>query len=115
MAVSALVELKTQLNLANSCRRTYFTKIDFSFYMQGRPFQSRLDRIYIAEYLLNFANNWKIEYTAVNTDYLLVSTNIVHPRQPWIGKGRYAILISLLDDKNLIDKLEEIEMLSQGL
>lgn len=48
-ATNALKELKAYLNLADGWRREHPTRTDFSFYMIGRPYQSRIDRIYIRE------------------------------------------------------------------
>lgn len=45
--------------------------------------------------------NWKIEKTGINTDYLIVSITILNPWQPQAGAGRYAMLISLLNNNEL--------------
>ena len=106
--MDALQTLKTYFGVADGWRRENPTTVNFSFQMQNRPIQSRIDRIYIAENLIPFSWNWKIIRTAMSTDHTLVQATIIHPKQPHVGKGRYTMPILLLRDPKLIKTLVDI-------
>lgn len=54
-ATEALLNLKTQLSLADSWHRHNPSSVGFSFYIINRPIQSQIDRIYLKEDLLEFS------------------------------------------------------------
>lgn len=108
IATNALTNLKTYLNLIDGWRRQNPTGIEFSFFMANRPIQSRIDRIYIKQNLAQYSWNWNIERTGLNTDHRLVSANIINPRQPMMGEGRYAMPLSLIQEPSLMNKLRDL-------
>lgn len=112
-AVSALIELKTHLGLSDGWRKQNPNTIDFSFYMIGRHLQSRIDRIYIKDSLEKYTWNWSIDRIGINTDHLMVAMTILNPKLPYIGNGRYAMLIHLTSDETLLDTLEKMGLVFQ--
>lgn len=107
-SVNALLALKSCFDLADGWRRENPVTLDFTFQMQNRPIQSRIDRIYVKEDLIPFSWNWKIKRTAVNTDHAMTQMTLIHPRLPHIGKGRYAMPALLTKDAKQMKVITEL-------
>ncbi|KAJ3982403.1 hypothetical protein F5890DRAFT_1379611, partial [Lentinula detonsa] len=66
--------------------------------------QSRLDRIYVTEKILETAREWKIETTGVpHADHNMVSVLVSNECTPWTGRGRWRIPDYVVKDKDLMD------------
>lgn len=55
-----------------------------------------------------FSWSWQIKRTAINMDHAMVQMTIMHPKQPQIGKGRYAMPALLMKDTKLMNKVMEL-------
>ena len=97
-ARNAMSELTTELNLTDGWRRRNPTKRGYTY--AGRS-QSRLDRIHVKEDLYPWCTDWRIEHPGVKTDHSLVSVQLTSENMPYIGRGRWAIPVNLLKNKQL--------------
>lgn len=97
-ARDALSEFTTELNLADGWRRRNPRKWNYMYIGQT---QSRLDRICVREEIYPWCMDWTIEHPAVKTDHRLVSVRITSENMPYLGKGRWAMPVGLLKDKQL--------------
>ena len=104
-ARNALSSFTMDLNLADGWRRRHPNKRKYTYIGQSR---SRLDRIYIKEELYPWCTDWAIEHPAVRTDHHLVSVRITSEDMPYIGKGRWAIPIGLLRNKQLKRRTQQL-------
>lgn len=86
-AVTALGNLKSNLNLVDGWRRTYPDRREYSHQHVPNISQGCLDRIYISNNLLSSTNEWSIHPSTIETDHWLVTTNISTPDAPIIGRG----------------------------
>jgi exonuclease III len=65
---------------------------------------SRIDRILVSPTLMKNCSHWGINDTAGGlTDHRMVSTMISAPGAPYIGRGRWAMPLFLLHDKEFMD------------
>lgn len=78
--------------------------------MAGRPYQSRINRIYIKEDLIPFTWNWNIVRTGINTNHLLVATTILNLWQPQMGTRRYVMPINLLKEQEFLARIKHLGM-----
>ncbi|KAL6299923.1 Endonuclease/exonuclease/phosphatase [Sparassis latifolia] len=85
-AVDALFDLKLHLQLLDGWRATHTTEKKFSYLQTSTGSQSRIDRIYTTDQILQSAENWTIESTGVPTDHKLTTVRIADPAAPYIGK-----------------------------
>lgn len=107
-AVMQLDNLRTKLRLKDGWRHTYPTTKAFSFMQGGTKVQSRIDRIYASQELMDTAVDWSIERTGILTDHKLVSVCVVDKRTPFLGRGRWTMPLFLIKDptlRNVIHKL----------
>ena len=104
-AQAALSDLTTELNLTDGWRRRHPRKRGYTYLGQS---QSRLDRIYTREEIYPWCTEWKIEHPGFRTDHSLVSVQVTSENMPFIGKGRWAIPVSLLKNKWLKTKTQEL-------
>ena len=104
-AREAMSEFNVELNLADGWRRRHPRKRGYTFIGNN---QSRLDRIYTKEEIYPWCTDWKIEHPGFKTDHSLVSVQVTSENMPFIGKGRWAIPINLLKNKDLKKKTQEL-------
>ncbi|TFY51276.1 hypothetical protein EVJ58_g10654 [Rhodofomes roseus] len=78
-------------------------KKDYSFPQRGGPSCSRLDRIYANKDIMSRALAWEILTTGVPTDHRLVLASVTAAAAPYIGKGRWALPITLLSDSVFVE------------
>ena len=107
--VDVLDELKSSLGLIDGWRNTYPSTKAFTYLQSnGTRSQSRIDRIYTTNTILQTAREWKIEPSGIpNADHRMVSVKIVNEDSPTIGKGRWSIPKHLLKDKILCEFIQE--------
>jgi hypothetical protein len=106
--VNALDSLRSSLQLKDGWRTTYPTNCAFSFLQTGTGVQSCIDRIYASDEIIESATDWNIEHSAVLTDHKMISVNIVDPKNPFIGRGRWTMPMFLLKDESLIIEIHNL-------
>ena len=104
-ARSAMSELTTELNLTDGWRWRNPTKRGYTY--TGRS-QSRLDRIHVKEDLYPWCTDWRIEHPGMKTDHSLVSVQLTSENMPYIGRGRWAIPVNLLKNKQLKKETQQL-------
>ena len=72
--------------------------------------QARLDRIYSTQRIVETATDWEINKSRIETDHSLVSVIITNPEAPFIGKGRWTLLLFLLEDKEFKNTALELSI-----
>ncbi len=55
--------------------------------------QSRIDHIYTANELTSSCRNWSIKATYIPTDHRLVTVELIDLKAPYIGCGRWTMLL----------------------
>jgi len=101
----ALSEFTTELNLTDEWRRRHPKKRNYTYVGQS---QLRLDRIYAREEIYPWCTDWAIEHPAVKTDHHLVSVCITSENMPYLGKGRWAIPLGLLKNRQLKKQTQQL-------
>ena len=107
-AVAALGVLKGNLDLVDGWRRTFPDRRDYSHHHVPNASQGRIDRIYVTSALLSPACDWKIDSTTIETDHWLVSVKVSSPEAPLIGKGRWQIPTYLLDNEDIMKRINDL-------
>ncbi|KAH9851089.1 Endonuclease/exonuclease/phosphatase, partial [Lenzites betulinus] len=103
-ARNSLAKLKTKLKIADGWRRANPNHRDFSFLQMSTGSQSRIDRIYVRESLINKAADWRIEASGINTDHSIVSMTLANYACPYIGPGRWVIPAAVISDSQFIQE-----------
>ncbi|KAH9849656.1 Endonuclease/exonuclease/phosphatase, partial [Lenzites betulinus] len=101
--VEALNDLLNSLRLTDGWRNMNPDKRCYSFLQTSTASQSRIDRIYIKTDLEYQAADWTLTGSGVKTDHLMASVSIANYAAPYIGKGRWTITKSILQDHEFID------------
>ena len=104
-ARNAMTELTTELNMADGWRRHHPGKRGYTFIGSS---QSRLDRIYTREDIYPWCTDWKIEHPSFETDHSLVSVQMTSENMPFIGRGRWAIPVNLLRNRQMKKGTQEL-------
>ena len=73
----------------------------------GQQIMLRLDCIYIARHLRSFTYDWKLEPSIVPTDHWLVKVKYAPLDTPFIGKGWWMWPLHSLNNKHLLEALNE--------
>ncbi|KAJ7643414.1 Endonuclease/exonuclease/phosphatase, partial [Mycena polygramma] len=102
-ATQALGQLKALLGLKDGWRAVNPDTKDYTYMSPSSGSMSRLDRIYVPDDVLKTCRDWKIEDVGEISDHRMVSVTITAPGAPFIGKGRYAIPLFILKDKEFMD------------
>ncbi|KAG2738875.1 DNase I-like protein, partial [Suillus brevipes Sb2] len=111
-AISALRELRQNLNLQDTWRELHPTERVFTFYSNNNSY-SRLDRIYTAPTHQQNLHNWDSSTSAIPTDHRMASVRLALTNTPFIGQGRWSWPLGLINDKHLIKKMSEIGIITQ--
>ncbi|KAK0232290.1 hypothetical protein EDD85DRAFT_774723, partial [Armillaria nabsnona] len=122
----AFDELKELLRLQDGWRNTFSDRREYtfsctkSFPIEGslervtKVFQSRIDRIYVTERLMETARQWKIQPIGITgVDHDMVSVQIAHEDAPLQGKGRWACPNGVLKDAQFKDTIKELGIRAQ--
>jgi ribonuclease HI/exonuclease III len=107
-ATEALQDLKSELLLQDSWRRTFPTTKTYSYLQKSTGSQSRIDRIYTTEEIYKFSLEWNIHTTGIQTDHKLISVLISSPTLPYVGKGRWMMPVNLLKNKTLLNEIQKL-------
>ncbi|KAI0667421.1 Endonuclease/exonuclease/phosphatase, partial [Trametes maxima] len=97
--VNALDTLKKKLRVRDGWRTANPQKRAFTYFQAATGSQSRIDRIYIREEMLNDADEWDIRESGIRTDHCMASVTIEDYKAPFVGKGRWAMPMHLLRDE----------------
>ena len=99
--------LKSHLSLTDGWQATFPNSLSYTFAQSVRQggHQSRIDRIYIQESMLQFSKEWEIEPSPIHTDHYMVSVRISEQNMSFIGKGRWTLNPLLLRDKEVISNI----------
>lgn len=111
-AVNALRDLKYHLNVQDTWRALHPTSRLFTFYSNTNS-HSRLDRIYTSPQHERNTHHWDSCTTAIPSDHKMVLVRFVPQNAPFIGNGRWTWPMSLINDKNLLQKISEIGRATQ--
>ncbi|KAF5371153.1 hypothetical protein D9758_004251 [Tetrapyrgos nigripes] len=111
-AIDVLDQLKLQFGLKDGWRSTYPDKKAFMYpgkQTQTRTdcSQSRIDRIYVTDDLLQSAREWTMTPSGIpQTDHLMISVQISTENAPFVGKGRWKIPDHILKDKIFLEYIQ---------
>ncbi|KAE9387765.1 DNase I-like protein, partial [Gymnopus androsaceus JB14] len=107
-AVDALDDLKMYLQLKDGWRTTFPDKKGFTFLQDATGSQSRIDRIYVTDGILETAREWNIRTSGVpNADHDLISVQITSENAPFTAKGRWRIPEYVVKDRGFLDHARE--------
>ncbi|KAJ7036142.1 Endonuclease/exonuclease/phosphatase, partial [Mycena alexandri] len=99
----ALADFKRILELKDGWRMTYPDTKEYTF-SRGTGSHSRIDRIYVSPTLFKNCRHWDISDAAGElTDHRLISVNVCAPGAPYVGPGRYAIPLFLMNDTKFME------------
>ncbi|KAH8827498.1 hypothetical protein DL96DRAFT_1465192, partial [Flagelloscypha sp. PMI_526] len=102
-AVAALDSLKASLHVADGWRETYTDKKAYTYYQKATKSQSRIDRIYATEQIIQSAREWKIESVPdILTDHALISVLATTADAPKMGRDKWSIPKWVLKHKDLV-------------
>lgn len=107
-ATNALDNLRSFLQLKDGWRTTWPTKRAFSFLQTSTGVQSHIDCIYASNDIITSVTNWNIEHTAVVTDHKMVLLNVIDPKTPFIGRGRWTMPLFLLKNEALMTEIHDL-------
>ncbi|KAE9404982.1 DNase I-like protein, partial [Gymnopus androsaceus JB14] len=103
-AIDALDDLKQNLHLKDGWRMTFPEKKSFTFLQTATGSQSRIDRIYATDMIMDTAKEWKIRVSGIpNADHSLVSVQITSEGAPMTGRGQWRIPEYVVKDKDLLE------------
>jgi hypothetical protein len=105
VARDELSNFVVEMNLADGWRRRHPKKRGYTYSGNG---QSRLDRIYVKEDLYPWCTEWRIEHPGLQTDHSLVGVQLTSENMPFIGRGRWAIPVGLLRNRQLKKGVQEL-------
>jgi exonuclease III len=107
--VRALRELKHRLGLIDGWRSLNRDTKAYTFTSESNGAHSRIDRIYASPDIVKNSANWGIDTPgAFDTDHRMISTQVIHEKIPFIGKGRYAIPAQMCKDKTYMRKVQSL-------
>ncbi|KAH9941470.1 Endonuclease/exonuclease/phosphatase, partial [Amylocystis lapponica] len=120
--VDALDDLKSTFRLRDGWRATFPDTKLYSFIQGGTAAtsmmgsipqrvpssQSRIDRIYVSNAILESARDWNIQPTGIpGADHHIVSVLVSSEAAPYVGKGHWSFPLHLLHDKPLTKYMKE--------
>ncbi|KAG2049146.1 DNase I-like protein [Suillus hirtellus] len=111
-AISALRNLRNQLNVQDTWRETHPSERLFTFYSNTNS-HSRLDRIYVSPRHNQNICDWTSCTSAVPTDHRMVSIRFAPANTPFIGRGRWSWPLGLINDPNLIKTISDLGRVAQ--
>ncbi|KAJ7059508.1 Endonuclease/exonuclease/phosphatase, partial [Mycena amicta] len=94
----AMCDFKTLLDVHDGWREVNPDKKEYT-YRHPTGTLARLDRILVSPELKKRCRDWRIEDVGEISDHRTASVTISAPGAPFIGKGRYAIPLFVLEDK----------------
>ena len=108
-AITALREVRHEWNMRDVWCWANPTEIAFTYRAQtrGEWLQVRLDRIYVSKRAEPLTFDWEIKETAILTDHAMVSVRFAPKDTPQIGRGRWTLPLSLLNNEKLLEKIAE--------
>ncbi|PPQ81543.1 hypothetical protein CVT24_000305, partial [Panaeolus cyanescens] len=108
--VEALQTMRDKYGLIDQWRNENPTTREFTYKqaLEEKPSQSRIDRIYLTQDLAKHSYEWKMEHPGIESDHKLTSAKIEIPNSPYIGKGRWAFPVFLLQDREMMQTIKNL-------
>ncbi|TFK79469.1 DNase I-like protein, partial [Polyporus arcularius HHB13444] len=113
--VEALRAMYKRWNMRDEWRETHPGEIQYTYLQTATHSQSRIDRIYLDEWMRRNATEWTTGGPGIPTDHQMVTCTLANREKPFIGKGRWQMHQMLLDDKTFLKtvKSKGIELRTQ--
>ncbi|KIY49438.1 hypothetical protein FISHEDRAFT_72761 [Fistulina hepatica ATCC 64428] len=108
VARNALDEVKRRWKLSDGWRRANPDAFAYSHVQDGTGVQSRIDRIYVTDEVLQNCAAWNIEPCEIRSDHLLVSVDLANTAMPERGKGRPTFKLYALANKKVSREINAI-------
>ena len=112
LTTDILRDFKIKYNLIDGWRRANPLTKGYVWSRESDGTQSRIDRTYAHEDILNNCTKWAIDPAPLPTDHNLISATVSTLTSPEIGKGRWAIPIHLIKNREV---KKEIQCLAHSL
>ncbi|KAL1660580.1 Endonuclease/exonuclease/phosphatase, partial [Schizophyllum commune] len=112
--LNAFLRFKNEHLLVDGWRDTNPDTKAYSFMThEGR--RSRIDRIYVSRDSLKNSHSWVIKKSGIPTDHDMVGYTLTAPQLPYVGPGRWAIPLYLIDNKKLDEQVNDkgVEVLGE--
>ena len=108
-ATTALREYRLSAGVQDQWRHNFPKAREFTYRatINDLPIKSRLDRIYVSNNKANFTFDWKIAPSSIPTDHWMVTVKYAPHDAPYIGKGRWTWPLHALNNKKLMNWVEE--------
>src|SRR5215469_3144469 len=103
-----LARFKAKFNLSDGWRETHPNEKAYTFVQTGTGSRARLDRIYIAEAIKDWALDWGHSINTVNSDHNLATVILSSPLMPYIGKGRWTMPPNMTKVKAFMSEINRI-------
>ncbi len=101
-AVYALRDLRDSLDLLDGWRQENEGTRAYTFLQTATGSQSRLDRIYVQQGMVSRTVDWDIVEPGIHTDHKLVMCGVTNARTPHVGKGRWSLPRTLVNDRSFL-------------
>ncbi|KAI1781819.1 Endonuclease/exonuclease/phosphatase [Ganoderma leucocontextum] len=105
-ATNALRDLRLVGDLTDGWRNENPRNREYTYMQMSTTSQSRIDRIYVTKQLESKTTDWEIRESGIQTDHRMAITAIANYRTPHIGKGRWSLPKTLVNDQILMGKEE---------
>ncbi|TFK91866.1 DNase I-like protein, partial [Polyporus arcularius HHB13444] len=107
-AVEKLGRLIGRLGMSDGWRRNNPNGRAFSYLQVASGSQSRIDRIYVSDELMQRAEDWEMTGPGFPTDHRIVSMSLANYKAPRTGKGRWAFPQALLTDGDFVRTMRKM-------
>lgn len=109
-AVEDLGRLVGALGMTDGWRRNNPNARAFTYLQLATGSQSRIDRIYVPDELMQRAEDWEMTGPGFPTDHRIVSVSLANYKAPRTGKGRWAFPQVLLTDGDFARSMRKMGM-----
>ncbi|KAK0486817.1 Endonuclease/exonuclease/phosphatase [Armillaria luteobubalina] len=107
--VEAFTNFRRKMNLRDGWRNANPDTKDFTFtQMAGNFSRSRIDRIYVSAHRMNNCERWIIKDPPLSTNHRAIYVQMIHPSEPYVGKGRWTMPLHLLKNGKAIKEIEAV-------
>ena len=109
-ATDALRESRLALGVQDQWRHLNPKEREFTYRAthNGKQIKSRLDRIYVAVNKTRYTYEWTIGPTSVPTNHWIATVKYAPKGAPHIGKGRWTWPLKSLNNRKLVEKIEQM-------
>jgi len=109
IAIATLRDVRHEWDMRDTWRWANPMESMFTYraQMHNEQIQARLDHIYISKKAKPFTFDWEIKESPIPTDHTMVSVRYAPREALYIGKGHWMLPLSLLHNKNLLERVAE--------